>query len=74
MMILDPVCMMTCYPHLLANFIYKPPPLAGRPLAERAMFLARHLCSRDLVIAQAFCRRCGLPATPCIAPCRVSAS
>ena len=57
MMLVDPVCLMTCYPHLLANFIYKPPALAGKRLHTRLVFLARYLCSRDLTIAEVFCRR-----------------
>ena len=57
MLIVDPVCMMTCYPHLLANFVYKPPRLAGRPLLQKVTFAARFFAARDLVIAQVFCRR-----------------
>lgn len=30
MALLDPVCLMTCAPHLLSNFIYKPPRVAWR--------------------------------------------
>ncbi len=56
-LIADPVCMMTCYPQLLANFVYKPPRLAGRPLLEKITFGARYIAARDLVIAQVFCRR-----------------
>ena len=57
MLIVDPVCMMTCYPQLLANFVYKSPPLAGRPLLEKITFGARFFAARDLVISQVFCRR-----------------
>ena len=57
MLIADPVCMMTCYPQLLANFVYKAPPLAGRPLLQKITFGARYFAARDLVIAQVFCRR-----------------
>ena len=65
MLVVDPVCMMTCYPQLLANFVYKSPPLAGLPLLQKITFGARFLAARDLVIAQVFCRRC---VTPCFKP------
>jgi pimeloyl-ACP methyl ester carboxylesterase len=56
--LLDPVCMMTCYPQLLYNFIYRKFVLSDL----LSSFLAavdgvRFLCSRDLTISQAFCRR-----------------
>jgi len=56
--LLDPVCMMTCYPQLLYNFIYRKFVLSNL----LSSFLAavdgiRFLCSRDLTISQAFCRR-----------------
>ena len=54
---------MTCYPQLLANFVYKSPPLAGLPLLQKITFGARFFAARDLVIAQVFCRRCVTPST-----------
>ena len=54
--LLDPVCCMTCAPHLLANFIYAPPKLG--PGLGGVLDAARFLCSRDLAIAAAFCRGC----------------
>lgn len=50
--------MMTCYPQLLHNFIYKSPALGG--LLRDPMGVvdcARYLCSRDLTISAAFCRK-----------------
>jgi hypothetical protein len=44
---------MTCYPQLLYNFIYRKVNLA----TLFSMDTARSLCSRDLTIAQAFCRK-----------------
>ncbi|KAG7668636.1 hypothetical protein Ndes2526B_g03740 [Nannochloris sp. 'desiccata'] len=56
--LLDPVCMLTCYPQLLYNFIYRKfvfSDLLSSFLA--AVDGIRFLCSRDLTISQAFCRR-----------------
>ena len=53
--LLDPVCMFTIWPQLLQNFIYKLPHLGGGILG--LIDGARSLFSRDLVIAEAFCRK-----------------
>jgi hypothetical protein len=56
--LIDPVCFLTCYPHLLYNFIYKVPRawdvLTGG--LEGVMGAARFLFSRDLIIAEARAR------------------
>jgi pimeloyl-ACP methyl ester carboxylesterase len=58
LVLLDPVCMLTIYPQLLQNFVYKPPTMAaGTRAALAAVDSARFLFSRDLVVAEAFCRR-----------------
>ena len=52
--LIDPVCFLTCYPHLLYNFVYKVPRLAdvlGAGL-EGVMGAARFIFSRDLIIAE----------------------
>jgi hypothetical protein len=64
LVLLDPVCLMTCFPQLLANFIYRPlrlPPApgAGGALAALVDFgfdAARLLCARDPAVAATFCR------------------
>lgn len=61
MALVDPVCLMTCAPQLLSNFVYRLPPLRWRQLAaspDAAMDAARIVASRDLLIAASFCRRC----------------
>lgn len=55
--VLDPVCMLTCYPQLLYNFIYKEPSAANLSSLGGAIDMIRFVCSRDLTIAQAFCRK-----------------
>lgn len=55
--LLDPVAMLTCYPQLLHNFVYKAPTAANFSSLLGAVDLLRFLCSRDLTIAQAFCRK-----------------
>lgn len=59
LVLLDPVCMLTIYPQLLKNFVYKPPSAwsAGARAALAAVDSARFLFSRDLTVAEAFCRR-----------------
>ena len=52
---LDPVCLLTCYPQLLYNFIYKSSNNVFTSVAA-AVDGVRFLCSRDLTISQAFCR------------------
>jgi hypothetical protein len=54
---MDPVCLLTCYPQLLYNFIYKSPTLAALRSPAAALDAARFVCSRDLTIAQTICRR-----------------
>ena len=55
--LLDPVCLLTCYPQLLYNFIYRTLSL-NMLYSPGALFDgARFLCSRDLTISQAFCRK-----------------
>lgn len=60
MALLDPVCLMTCAPGLLANFVYKLPEVSWRNAAsaEGMMDAARAVASRDLLIAASFCRKC----------------
>jgi hypothetical protein len=57
MVLVDPVCMMTCSPQLLSNFIYKLPSVLETKSISGVLDFLRFLCSRDLIIAQAFCRR-----------------
>lgn len=58
-LLVDPVCCLTCYPHLLFNFVYKIPSMAAALAggAAGALNVARFLFSRDLTIAETFCRR-----------------
>lgn len=55
--LMDPVCLLTCYPQLLYNFIYKSPTLEALRSPVAALDAARFVCSRDLTIAQTICRR-----------------
>jgi hypothetical protein len=56
--LLDPVCLLICYPQLLYNFVYREFSAAAAARSPAAAIeAARFLCSRDLTIAQAFCRR-----------------
>ena len=55
--LLDPVCMLTCYPQLLFNFIYRTISSSALTSVVAAIDGVRFLCSRDLTISQAFCRR-----------------
>lgn len=54
--LLDPVCMLTCYPQLLFNFIYRTISRSALTSVVAAIDGVRFLCSRDLTISQAFCR------------------
>ncbi|EIE23278.1 hypothetical protein COCSUDRAFT_47573 [Coccomyxa subellipsoidea C-169] len=56
--LIDPVCFLTCYPQLLYNFVYRVPKLAD-VLGSITGILgaARFLFSRDLIIAETFCRK-----------------
>eukprot|EP00892_Ulva_mutabilis_P006768 jgi/Ulvmu1/4463/UM002_0188.1 len=52
----DPVCMLTCCPQLLHNFIYREPEgVLG--LWKKPLDLFKRAVARDLIIAEAFCRR-----------------
>ncbi|KAK9804242.1 hypothetical protein WJX72_002946 [[Myrmecia] bisecta] len=54
--LLDPVCMMLCFPQLLHSFIYKPFDFSALTRLSGIVDVARWFCSRDLGIAEAFCR------------------
>ncbi|KAK9815867.1 hypothetical protein WJX72_010991 [[Myrmecia] bisecta] len=54
--LLDPVCMMLCFPQLLHSFIYKPFDFSALMRLSGIVDVARWFCSRDLGIAEAFCR------------------
>ena len=52
-MLIDPVCLLTCCPKLLRNFIYELPKLNLSLLgAAGFMDLIRFFCARDLIIAE----------------------
>lgn len=53
-LLLDPVCMLTLFPALLQNFIYKG--LTLGEMMKNPADAARWLASRDLLIAETFCR------------------
>ncbi|CAL8465236.1 g4771 [Coccomyxa elongata] len=56
--LIDPVCFLTCYPQLLYNFVYRVPKLADVLGSLTGMLgAARFLFSRDLIIAETFCRK-----------------
>ncbi|KAL3146801.1 hypothetical protein ABBQ38_014780 [Trebouxia sp. C0009 RCD-2024] len=58
LMIIDPVCMLTCCPKLLHSFVYKVPELGVQLLTPLGLMdIARFVCSRDLIIAETFCRK-----------------
>lgn len=48
------VCMLTCFPKLLYNFIYRG--VSVRDLLDDPVEMARWLVARDLCIASTFCR------------------
>ena len=51
--LIDPVCFLTCYPHLLYSFVYKVPKAAEVLSSAAGLFnAARFLFSRDLIIAE----------------------
>ncbi|BDA49445.1 hypothetical protein COCOBI_14-0620 [Coccomyxa sp. Obi] len=56
--LVDPVCFLTCYPQLLYNFVYRVPKLSDA-LGSLAGLVAtaRFIFSRDLIIAETFCRK-----------------
>lgn len=54
--LIDPVCLMTCHPKLTSNFVYRS--FQGFPSSfKRFMDLVQLFFSRDLTLAQTFCRR-----------------
>lgn len=55
--LLDPVCLLTCYPQLLYNFIYRTISLSALTSPLALLDAVRFFCSRDLTIAHAFCRK-----------------
>eukprot|EP00884_Botryococcus_braunii_P016768 jgi/Botrbrau1/3775/Bobra.0183s0010.1 len=59
LVLIDPVCFMTCYPHLLYNFVYKVPTLRETFLKGIPGLIngVRFFFSRDLTIAETFCRK-----------------
>lgn len=50
------VCMLTCCPQLLHNFIYREPE-GPFGLLKKPLDLLKRAVARDLIIAEAFCRR-----------------
>lgn len=56
LVIMDPVCMLVCYPQLLHNFIYRRPSRENFTSVSGSLDLIRFFCSRDLTISQV--RRC----------------
>ena len=55
--LIDPVAMLTCHPQLLATFVYKHPDVGALGSLLGVVDSARFLFSRDLTIADAFCRK-----------------
>lgn len=54
--LIDPVSLMTCHPKLTSNFVYRS--FQGLSLSsKRFMDLIQFVFSRDLTLAQTFCRR-----------------
>eukprot|EP01025_Chloroclados_australasicus_P062067 TRINITY_DN814_c0_g1_i4.p1 TRINITY_DN814_c0_g1~~TRINITY_DN814_c0_g1_i4.p1 ORF type:complete len:642 (-),score=23.88 TRINITY_DN814_c0_g1_i4:347-2272(-) len=49
--LMDPVCLMTCHPTLLQNFIYK-----GFGPGDTIIDYLRFMCARDISIAEGLCR------------------
>lgn len=65
---MDPVCMFTILPDLVRNFVYAPPnvsKLLHSPFSFIVEF-GRWVLSRDLVVAESFCRQfmCALAPAP----------
>ena len=50
--LIDPVCLMTCYPDLLHNFVYRQPKWETLFSRIGVMDILRFVCSRDLLIAE----------------------
>ena len=51
-MLIDPVCLLTIYPQLLRNFLYKVPTLLSFSSLLGVVDWMRYLFSRDLLIAE----------------------
>ena len=51
-MLIDPVCMLTIYPQLLRNFVYKGPNLATISSLLGIVDSLRFVFSRDLMVAE----------------------
>lgn len=49
-MLMDPVCMLTIYPQLLQNFVYKPPRMKFNVIG--LVDSLRFVFSRDLLVAE----------------------
>jgi len=58
-LLIDPVCLLTCHPRLLYHFVYHSPGLAAlfRGGLREVLGGVRYLFSRDLTIAETFCRQ-----------------
>ena len=52
-MLIDPVCLLTIYPQLLRNFLYKVPTLLSFSSLLGVIDWMRYIFSRDLLIAEA---------------------
>ena len=50
--LIDPVCLMTCFPDLLHNFVYRAPRWDNVFSHIGFMDILRFICSRDLLIAE----------------------
>ena len=50
--LIDPVCLLTIYPQLLRNFLYKVPTLLSSSSLLGVIDWMRYLFSRDLLIAE----------------------
>jgi hypothetical protein len=48
------VCMLTCCPQLLRNFVYDDATLLG--MLRNPFLIVKRMIARDLIIAEAFCR------------------
>ena len=51
--LIDPVCLLTIYPQLLRNFLYKVPNLLSFSSLLGVVDWMRYIFSRDLLIAEA---------------------
>ncbi|KAK9804722.1 hypothetical protein WJX72_001924 [[Myrmecia] bisecta] len=55
--LIDPVCLLTCFPQLLYSFVYKVPNWRQFSTLLGCMDAARFIVARDLIIAETFCRK-----------------